>query len=326
MSNWYEDNSLSIGRTPLVRLNRIIGGAQATILVKVEGRNPAYSVKCRIGAAMVNDAERRGLLGPGTHLVEPTSGNTGIALAFVAAARGIPLTLTMPETMSIERRKLLAAFGANLVLTEGAKGMNGAIAKAEEIAASAPNKYLLLHQFKNPANPEIHVQTTGPEIWTDTDGKIDIFVSGVGTGGTITGVSRYIKNIRDKAITTVAVEPSASPVLTQFRSGLPIVPGPHKIQGIGAGFVPDTLDLSLVDQIEQVSNEDAVLYARRLAREEGILSGISSGAAVAAAVRLARIPENSGKTIVVILPDSGERYLSSILFEGMFDDKGIAIG
>ena len=325
MSNWFADNSLSIGRTPLVRLNRITDGAQATILAKVEGRNPAYSVKCRIGAAMVNDAERRGLLGPGTHLVEPTSGNTGIALAFVAAARGIPLTLTMPETMSIERRKLLAAFGANLVLTEGAKGMNGAIAKAEEIAASDPGKYLLLHQFKNPANPAIHEQTTGPEIWNDTDGQIDIFVSGVGTGGTITGVSRYIKNTRGKAITTVAVEPSASPVLTQTRSGEPVKPGPHKIQGIGAGFVPDTLDLSLVDRIEQVDNEEAVLFARRLAREEGILSGISCGAAVAVAVRLARRPENSGKTIVVILPDSGERYLSSILFEGMFDDKGIAI-
>lgn len=325
MSNWFADNSLSIGRTPLVRLNRIIDGAQATILAKIEGRNPAYSVKCRIGAAMVNDAERRGLLGPGTHLVEPTSGNTGIALAFVAAARGIPLTLTMPETMSIERRKLLAAFGANLVLTEGAKGMNGAIAKAEEIAASDPGKYLLLHQFKNPANPAIHEQTTGPEIWNDTDGQIDIFVSGVGTGGTITGVSRYIKNTRGKAITTVAVEPSASPVLTQTRSGEPVKPGPHKIQGIGAGFVPDTLDLSLVDRIEQVDNEEAVQYARRLAREEGILSGISCGAAVAVAVRLARRPENSGKTIVVILPDSGERYLSSVLFEGMFDDKGIAI-
>lgn len=325
MSNWFEDNSKSIGRTPLVRLNRVADGAQATILAKIEGRNPAYSVKCRIGAAMVNDAERRGLLGPGRHLVEPTSGNTGIALAFVAAARGIPLTLTMPDTMSIERRKLLAAFGANLVLTEGAKGMNGAIAKAEEIAASDPDKYLLLHQFKNPANPAIHEQTTGPEIWRDTDGKIDIFVSGVGTGGTITGVSRYLKRIQGAHVTTVAVEPAASPVLTQFRAGEPIKPGPHKIQGIGAGFVPDTLDMSLVDQIEQVSNEDALLYARRLTREEGILSGISCGAAVAVAVRLAKLPENASKTIVVILPDSGERYLSSILFEGMFDDKGIAV-
>ena len=322
MANWYADNSLSIGRTPLVRLNRITDGAPATILAKIEGRNPAYSVKCRIGAAMVADAEKRGLLGPGKHIVEPTSGNTGIALAFVAAARGIPLTLTMPETMSIERRKLLVAFGATLVLTEGAKGMSGAIAKAEEIAASDSN-YVLLQQFKNPANPAIHEQTTGPEIWNDTDGKVDIFVAGVGTGGTITGVSRYIKNTKGKAITSVAVEPSASPILTQKRAGEPLKPGPHKIQGIGAGFVPDILDMSLVDQIEQVSNEDAVLYARRLAHEEGILSGISSGAAVAAAVRQANRPENAGKTIVVILPDSGERYLSSVLFEGMFDDKGL---
>jgi len=325
MTTWYADNSLSIGRTPLVRLNRVADGAPATILAKIEGRNPAYSVKCRIGAAMVADAEKRGVLGPGKHLIEPTSGNTGIALAFVAAARGIPLTLTMPETMSIERRKLLAAFGAQLVLTEGAKGMNGAIAKAEEIAASEPDKYVLLHQFKNPANPAIHEATTGPEIWNDTDGNLDILVSGVGTGGTITGISRYIKQTRGKAITSVAVEPTASPVLTQKRAGQPLQPGPHKIQGIGAGFVPDTLDLSLVDEIEQVSNDDAVLYARRLAREEGILSGISCGAAVAAAVRLARKPENAGKTIVVILPDSGERYLSTVLFEGMFDDKGLAL-
>ena len=325
MSNWFEDNSLSIGRTPLVRLNRITDGAPAIILAKIEGRNPAYSVKCRIGAAMVADADRRGLLGPGKHLVEPTSGNTGIALAFVAAARGIPLTLTMPDTMSIERRKLLVAYGATLVLTEGAKGMNGAIARAEEIAASDLDKYVLLHQFKNPANPAIHEQTTGPEIWNDTDGLVDIFVSGVGTGGTLTGVSRYIKQTRGKAITSVAVEPSASPVLTQKRAGEPLKPGPHKIQGIGAGFVPDTLDMSLVDEIAQVSNEDAVLYARRLAREEGILSGISCGAAVAVAVRLAHRPENAGKTIVVILPDSGERYLSSILFEGMFDEKGVAV-
>ena len=324
MANWYADNSLSIGHTPLVRLNRITDGAPATILAKIEGRNPAYSVKCRIGAAMVADAEKRGLLGPGKHIVEPTSGNTGIALAFVAAARGIPLTLTMPETMSIERRKLLVAFGATLVLTEGAKGMSGAITKAEEIAAS-DSKYVLLQQFKNPANPAIHEQTTGPEIWNDTDGKVDIFVSGVGTGGTITGVSRYIKLTKGKAIISVAVEPSASPVLTQQRAGEPLKPGPHKIQGIGAGFVPDNLDLSLVDEIEQVSNEDALLYARRLTHEEGILSGISCGAAVAVAVRLAKRPENAGKTIVVILPDSGERYLSSILFEGMFDEKGVAV-
>lgn len=325
MPNWFEDNSLSIGRTPLVRLNRVTDGTPAIILAKIEGRNPAYSVKCRIGAAMVDDAAKRGLLGPGKHLVEPTSGNTGIALAFVAAARGIPLTLTMPETMSIERRKLLAAFGAILVLTEGAKGMSGAIAKAEEIAASDPDKYLLLQQFKNPANPLIHEQTTGPEIWNDTDGNIDIFVSGVGTGGTLTGVSRYIKRTRGKTILSVAVEPSASPVLTQFRAGEPIKPGPHKIQGIGAGFVPATLDMSLVDEIEQVSNEEAILYARRLAQEEGILSGISCGAAVAVAVRLAKRPEHTGKTIVVILPDSGERYLSSALFEGLFDEKGLAV-
>jgi cysteine synthase A len=323
MSNWFEDNSLSIGRTPLVRLNRITDGAPATILAKIEGRNPAYSVKCRIGAAMVNDAERRGLLGAGRHLVEPTSGNTGIALAFVAAARGIPLTLTMPDTMSTERRKLLAAFGATLVLTEGAKGMNGAIARAEEIAASDPDKYVLLHQFKNPANPAIHEQTTGPEIWNDTDGLVDIFVSGVGTGGTLTGVSRYIKNTQGKPIISVAVEPANSPVLTQSRAGELIKPGPHRIQGIGAGFVPDTLDMSLVDEIEQVTNEDAILYARRLAQEEGILSGISCGAAVAVAVRLAKRPEHADKTIVVILPDSGERYLSSVLFEGMFDERGV---
>ncbi len=325
MSRWYEDNSLSIGRTPLIRLNRIVEGTPATLFAKIEGRNPAYSVKCRIGAAMIWDAEKRGLLGPGKELVEPTSGNTGIALAFVAAARGIPLTLTMPETMSVERRKLLVAYGARLVLTEGAKGMSGAIAKAEEIAASDPDRYVLLQQFKNPANPEIHERTTGPEIWDDTDGQIDILVSGVGTGGTITGVSRYIKNTRGKAITTVAVEPSASPVLTQTRAGEPLKPGPHKIQGIGAGFVPQVLDLSLVDVIEQVSNEEAVDFARRLAREEGILSGISCGAAVAAAVRHARKPENAGKTIVVVLPDSGERYLSSVLFEGIFDAAGLAL-
>ena len=322
MANWYEDNSQSIGRTPLVKLNRITDGAKATVLAKIEGRNPAYSVKCRIGAAMIWDAEKRGLLGPGKELVEPTSGNTGIALAFVAAARGIPLTLTMPETMSLERRKLLIAYGAKLVLTEGAKGMSGAIAKAEEIAASDPNKYVLLQQFKNPANPAIHEKTTGPEIWDDTAGAIDIFVSGVGTGGTITGVTRYIKHTRGKKIFAVAVEPSASPVLTQKRASEPLKPGPHKIQGIGAGFVPEVLDLSLVDAIEQVSNEEAILYAHRLTREEGILSGISCGAAAAVAVRIAQRPESAGKTIVVVLPDSGERYLSSILFEGVFDAAG----
>jgi len=324
MSRWFEDNSLSIGHTPLVRLNRVTDGAAATVLAKIEGRNPAYSVKCRIGYAMVADAEARGLLGPGKEIVEPTSGNTGIALAFVAAARGIPITLTMPETMSIERRKLLVAFGAKLVLTEGPKGMNGAIARAEEIAASDPSRYVLLQQFTNPANPAIHEKTTGPEIWDDTDGAIDILVSGVGTGGTITGVSRYIKNTKGKAIQSVAVEPTASPVLTQTRAGEPLKPAPHKIQGIGAGFVPKVLDLSLVDAIEQVSNEDAIHYARRLASEEGIISGISCGAAVAVAVRLAKRPENAGKTIVVILPDSGERYLSTALFEGLFDASGLA--
>ena len=324
MTHWFEDNSRSIGRTPLVRLNRVTDGAEATVLAKIEGRNPAYSVKCRIGAAMIWDAERKGLLGPGKELVEPTSGNTGIALAFVAAARGIPLTLTMPETMSLERRKLLIAYGAKLVLTEGAKGMKGAVAKAEEIADSDPDRYVLLQQFKNPANPAIHEDTTGPEIWNDTDGAVDIFVSGVGTGGTITGVSRYIKLTQGKPIISVAVEPSASPILTQYRAGEPLQPGPHKIQGIGAGFVPDVLDLSLVDAIEQVSNDEAILFARRLAHEEGILSGISCGAATAVAVRLAKRPENAGKTIVVVLPDSGERYLSSILFEGVFDANGLA--
>jgi cysteine synthase A len=325
MPNWFSDNTQSIGRTPLVRLNRITEGAGATVLAKIEGRNPAYSVKCRIGVAMVEDAERRGLLVPGKTLVEPTSGNTGIALAFVAAARGIPLTLTMPETMSIERRKLLVAFGANLVLTEGARGMSGAIAKANEIVASDPTRYVLLQQFKNPANPAIHEQTTGPEIWQDTDGAVDIFVAGIGTGGTMTGVSRYIKRAKGKTMISVAVEPTASPVITQQRLGQPLVPGPHKIQGIGAGFVPENLDLSLVDEVEQVSNEEAISFARRLAREEGILSGISSGAAVAAALRHAKRPENTGKTVVVVLPDSGERYLSSMLFEGMFNEQGLSI-
>jgi cysteine synthase A len=321
----YEDNPLSIGNTPLVRLNRVTDGAKALVLAKIEGRNPAYSVKCRIGAAMIWDAERRGLLGSGKEIVEPTSGNTGIALAFVAAAKGMALTLTMPDTMSVERRKLLAAYGAKLVLTEGAKGMKGAIAKAEEIVASDPGRYVLLQQFKNPANPAIHEQTTGPEIWNDTDGAIDILVAGVGTGGTITGISRHIKKTRGKAIQSIAVEPVASPVITQTRNGEEIKPAPHKIQGIGAGFVPDTLDLSLVDAVEQVSNEDAILYARRLTQEEGILSGISGGAAVAAAARVAKRPENAGKTIVVILPDSGERYLSSVLFEGMFDAAGLPV-
>ncbi|HRE91395.1 MAG TPA: cysteine synthase A, partial [Myxococcota bacterium] len=311
MARIYEDNALSIGRTPLVRINRVHDGAPATILAKIEGRNPAYSVKCRIGAAMVWEAEKQGLLSPGKEIVEPTSGNTGIALAFVAAARGYPLTLTMPETMSLERRKLLIAYGAKLVLTEGARGMGGAIAKAEEILASDPDRYVLLQQFKNQANPRIHEATTGPEIWEDTDGNVDIFVSGVGTGGTITGVSRYFERVKNKPLFSVAVEPEASPVITQRRNGEPHKPGPHKIQGIGAGFIPDTLDLSVVDAVEQVSNDEAVHFARRLAREEGILCGISCGAAMAVAVRLAKRPENAGKTIVTVLPDSGERYLSS---------------
>jgi cysteine synthase A len=325
MSRWFEDNAQSIGRTPLVRLNRIHGGAKATILAKIEGRNPAYSVKCRIGAAMVWDAEKRGILKPGKELVEPTSGNTGIALAFVAAAKGYPLTLTMPETMSIERRKLLVAYGAKLVLTEGPKGMNGAIAKAEELLKNDPDRYVLLQQFKNPANPAIHEATTGPEIWDDTDGNVDILVSGVGTGGTITGVSRYFEHTKKKPLFSVAVEPTHSPVLAQKRAGEPLKPGPHKIQGIGAGFVPDVLDMSLVDAVEQVTNDEAVEFARRLAREEGILAGISCGAAAAVAVRLAHRPENEGKTIVAVLPDSGERYFSSVLFEGVFDAQGLPL-
>src|SRR5664279_5037007 len=313
----FDDNSLSIGRTPLVKLNHVVGSSRATVWAKIEGRNPAYSVKCRIGASMVWDAEKRGVLVAGKELVEPTSGNTGIALAFVAAARGYQITLTMPETMSLERRQVLAAFGAKLILTEGSLGMKGAIAKAEEIYASDPNRFVLLQQFKNPANPEIHYRTTGPEIWDDTEGGIDIFVSGIGTGGTITGVSRYIKQARGKAILSVGVEPAASPVLSQTLRGEPLKPGPHKIQGIGAGFIPETLDLSVVDRIETVTDEEAIEMARRLAREEGILSGISCGAAVAVAARLAARPEFAGLTIVVLLPDSGERYLSSVLFEGI---------
>ena len=324
MSRIFEDNSLSIGETPLVRLSRVTAGMGATVLAKIEARNPAGSVKDRIGAAMIRDAEARGVLKPGSEIVEPTSGNTGIALAFVAAAKGISITLTMPETMSLERRKLLVAYGAKLVLTEGAAGMKGAIAKAEEIAASDP-KYVLLQQFANPANPAIHRATTGPEIERDTEGRVDVFVAGVGTGGTITGTSQYLKRDRGLAITSVAVEPEASPVLSQARDGAEIKPGPHKIQGIGAGFVPKVLDLSLVDRIERVSNEEAVATALRLGREEGILTGISGGAAAAAALRLAQEPENAGKTIVVVLPDSGERYLSSILFEGLFDASGAAL-
>lgn len=313
----FEDNSLSIGKTPLVKLNRVVDGSVTKVYGKVEGRNPSYSVKCRIGASMIWDAEKRGVLKSGVELVEPTSGNTGIALAFVAASRGYSITLTMPETMSLERRKVLKAFGANLILTEGAKGMKGSIAKAEEIYNSDPKHYLLLQQFKNPANPEIHFRTTGPEIWDDTNGAIDVLVSGVGTGGTITGVSRYIKGTRGKAITSVAIEPAGSPVISQKLAGQPLQPGPHKIQGIGAGIIPDTLDLSMVDRVETVGNEESVEMARRLAREEGILSGISSGAAAVVAARLAKQPEFAGKTMVVILPDSGERYLTSVLFESI---------
>ena len=321
---YFEDNSQTIGNTPLVKLNRVTDGAKATVLAKIEGRNPAYSVKCRIGVAMINDAIEKNLLGPGKEIVEPTSGNTGIALAFVAAAKGIPITLTMPETMSMERRKLLTALGAKIVLTEGPKGMNGAVAKANEIAAT-DTKYVLLQQFNNPSNPAIHEKTTGPEIWNDTNGNIDVFVSGVGTGGTITGVTRYLKHTKQKNIESVAVEPSLSPVITQKLNGEEIKPSPHKIQGIGAGFIPGNLDLTLVDKVEQISNEEAIAFARRLAREEGILAGISCGAAAAVAVRLAKLPQYENKTIVVILPDTAERYLSSALFEGMFDEKGLAI-
>jgi cysteine synthase A len=319
MGTWFPDNSLSIGKTPLVKLNRITDGAGATVLAKVEGRNPAYSVKCRIGAAMVWDAEKKGLLGPGKTIVEPTSGNTGIALAFVAAARGYGIVLTMPETMSVERRQVLKAFGAKLVLTEGAKGMKGAIAKAEEIVASDPSRHFMPQQFKNPANPLVHETTTGPEIWEATDGAVDVLVCGVGTGGTITGITRFLKGTKGKKILSVAVEPVDSPVITQTRNGKPLAPGPHKIQGIGAGFLPDVLDLSLIDRVETVTNDEAIAYARRLAREEGLLSGISCGAAAAVAVRLAKLPEFAGKTIVALLPDAGERYLTTALFDGWFD-------
>jgi cysteine synthase A len=326
MAEIFSDNSLTIGRTPLVQLNRLSEGCGARVLAKIEGRNPAYSVKCRIGAAMVAAAERDGLLTAGKALIEPTSGNTGIALAFVAASKGIPLTLTMPETMSLERRKLLTAFGAHLELTEGRLGMTGAVNRAKQIAASDPDRYVLLQQFTNPANPQIHHDTTGPEIWNDTDGAVDVFVSGVGTGGTITGVSRYIKTTLAKSLLSVAVEPSNSPVISQAKAGEALQPGPHKIQGIGAGFVPGNLDLDLVDRVEQVSDEEAVEMARRLAREEGILAGISCGAAMVAALRLAKEPDMKGKTIVVVLPDSGERYLSSVLFEGIFNERGLPAG
>ena len=316
MSRIYQNNPLSIGNTPLVRLNRVVG-SKATVLAKIEGRNPSYSVKCRIGAAMIADAESRGLLRPGVGIVEPTSGNTGIALAYVAAAKGYELTLTMPETMSLERRRVVAMLGAKLVLTPGAEGMPGAIRKAEELAAANPGAFFMPQQFKNPANPAIHEATTGPEIWNDTDGLVDAIVAGVGTGGTITGISRYLKHTRGKSIVSVAVEPEASPVISQHLAGKPLQPGPHKIQGIGAGFIPETLDVSLLDRVEAVGNDEAIEFARRLAREEGILAGISSGAAAAAAARIAELPEFEGKTIVVILPDAGERYLSSALYEGI---------
>lgn len=323
MVRFFEDNSLSIGNTPMVRINRMAQGLKATILGKIEGRNPAYSVKCRIGANMIWTAERQGVLKPGMEIVEPTSGNTGIALAFVAAARGYKLHVTMPETMSLERRKILAIFGANVILTPGSKGMRGAIEEAERIVQSDPSRFYMPQQFKNPANPEIHFKTTGPEIWEQTDGGIDVLVSGVGTGGTITGVSRYIKWEKKKKIISVAVEPAESPVITQFLSKEELRPAPHKIQGIGAGFIPDTLDLSIVDRVEQVTGEEAIEHARRLAREEGILSGISCGAAIAVALRLAKQREFEGKTIVVILPDSGERYLTGPLFEGIYDERGM---
>jgi cysteine synthase A len=313
----FDDNSFSIGRTPLVKLNHVARGAHARVLAKIEGRNPAYSVKCRIGASMIWDAERRGILKPGKELIEPTSGNTGIALAFVAAARGYRITLLMPETMSIERRKVLQALGANLILTDGAMGMGASIERAEEMVASDPDRYVLLQQFQNPANPDIHLKTTGPEIWDDTQGQVDALVAGIGTGGTITGISRYFKLERKQRLLSVGVEPAGSPVITQTLAGEPLRPGPHGIQGIGAGFIPGTLDLNMVDRIELAGDEESIEMARRLAREEGILSGISCGAAVAAAVRIAHEPDMKGATIVVILPDAGERYLSSALFDGM---------
>ena len=312
--SYYKDNSLSIGNTPLVQLRKVAGD-KALVLAKVEGRNPAYSVKCRIGASMIWDAEERGVLKPGMEIVEPTSGNTGIALAYVGAARGYKVTLTMPETMSIERRKILKAFGASLELTPGEKGMPGAISRAEELVASDPERYFIPQQFKNPANPAIHEKTTGPEIWKDTEGQVDVLVAGVGTGGTITGVSRFVKNTQGRSILSVAVEPSNSPVISQKLAGEELKPGPHMIQGIGAGFIPDVLDLSVVDRVEQVANEEAMDFARRLTSEEGLLSGISGGAAAAVAARIAKEPEFEGKTIVVVLPDSGERYLSTTLFE-----------
>ncbi len=323
MGKFFNDNSLSIGNTPMIKINKMAEGLKTTILGKIEGRNPSYSVKCRIGASMIWDAEKKGLLKPGVEIIEPTSGNTGIALAFVAAARGYKLHVTMPDTMSMERRKILSIFGANVILTPGSKGMRGAVEEAERIAASDPQKYFMPQQFKNPANPEIHFKTTGPEIWEQTEGQIDVLVSGVGTGGTISGVSRYIKLEKKKKILSVAVEPAESPVISQKLAGQELKPGPHKIQGIGAGFIPDTLDLTMVDRVETVTSEEAIEHARRLAREEGILSGVSSGAAIAVALRLAKSGEFNGKTIVVVLPDSGERYLTGALFEGIFDEAGL---
>ena len=317
MSRIFEDNSFAIGHTPLVKLNSVTKNAKATVLAKIEGRNPAYSVKCRIGANMIWDAEKKGLLNKDKVIIEPTSGNTGIALAYTAAARGYKLILTMPESMSIERRRMMAVLGAELILTEAAKGMPGAIAKAKEIAESDPHKYFMPGQFDNPANPEIHFKTTGPEIWDDTDGQIDVLVSGVGTGGTITGVSRYIKQEKNHSLLSVAVEPTHSPVITQTLNGEEVKPGPHKIQGIGAGFIPKNLDLSVVDQVEQVSNEESISMALRLAQEEGLLVGISCGAAAAVALRLAEKEEFSGKTIVVVLPDLAERYISSVMFDNV---------
>jgi cysteine synthase A len=322
MTKYVDDNSFSIGNTPLVQINRMAQGVKAIVLGKIEGRNPSYSVKCRIGASMIWAAEKQGLLKPGMEIVEPTSGNTGIALAFVAAARGYKLNVTMPETMSMERRKVLAILGANILLTPGAKGMKGAVEEAERMVASGSN-YYMPQQFKNPANPEIHFKTTGPEIWEQTEGGVDVLVSGVGTGGTITGVSRYIKGEKRRKIISVAVEPAESPVITQRLAGQELKPGPHKIQGIGAGFIPETLDLLVVDRVEQVTSEEAIEHARRLAREEGILSGVSCGAAIAVALRLAKMKEFGGKVIVAILPDAGERYLTGPLFEGLFDETGL---
>ena len=320
MSHIYEDNSFSIGHTPLVRLHKVIKNKNVRVLAKIEGRNPAYSVKCRIGASMIWDAEKKGILKPGREIIEPTSGNTGIALAFVGAARGYKVNLVMPDTMSIERRKIFKIFGANLILTDGVKGMKGAVDKATELAQKKPDNYVLLQQFNNPANPKIHEETTGPEVWDDTAGQIDVLIAGVGTGGTITGITRYLKNTKKKPIVSVAVEPETSPVISQKLKGEELKPGPHKIQGIGAGFIPKVLDLSIIDRVEQIKDEQAIDYARRLSLEEGILSGISSGAAVAIADRLSGLDEFNNKTFVVILPDSGERYLSSVLFQDYFNE------